>query len=121
MLFNGVRVQSLVVGVGVKESMDEKRNFYREYNLNEARRNRSKKEPASHQTAALDHLYQWYQSNPKPYAGGILVLPTGGGKTFAGIRFLCRTALSDGYKVLWLAHTHHLLEQAFQSLGDDVG
>jgi len=101
--------------------MDEPHNFYREYNLIEARRNHSKKEPASHQAAALVHLLQWYRSNPKPYAGGILVLPTGGGKTFTGVRFLCRNALSDGYKVLWLAHTHHLLDQAFHSLGEDVG
>jgi superfamily II DNA or RNA helicase/5-methylcytosine-specific restriction endonuclease McrA len=35
-------------------------------------------------------------------------------KTFVAIRFLCIKALSDGYKVLWLAHTHHLLEQAFR-------
>lgn len=48
-------------------------------------------------------------------------MPTGGGKTFTAIRFLCRTALSDGYKVLWLAHTHHLLEQAYYSFGDHVG
>jgi ATP-dependent helicase IRC3 len=101
--------------------MSEERNFYREYNLVSARKVHTKKEPASHQAAALDHLYSWYDSNPKPHAGGILVLPTGGGKTFAGVRFLTRKALSDGYKVLWLAHTHHLLEQAFHSIGDDVG
>jgi superfamily II DNA or RNA helicase len=43
------------------------------------------------------------------------VLPTGGGKTFTAVRFLCRAPLSAGYKVLWLAHTHHLLEQAYDS------
>ena len=31
------------------------------------------------------------------------------------MRFLCRNPLSKGYRVLWLAHTHHLLEQAFDS------
>ncbi len=48
-------------------------------------------------------------------------MPTGGGKTFTAIRFLCLTAISDGYKVLWLAHTHHLLEQAYSSIGEHVG
>ena len=48
-------------------------------------------------------------------------MPTGGGKTFTAIRFLCRTGLSDGYKVLWLAHTHHLLEQAYNSFSEHVG
>jgi len=99
--------------------MAEERNFYREYNLTHAR-GKSLKQPASHQAIALDHLLKWYNIHPKP-AGGILVLPTGGGKTFAAIRFLCLTALSDGYKVLWLAHTHHLLEQAFDDFKEHVG
>ena len=62
----------------------------------------------------------WYDSQPFPSAGGILVLPTGGGKTFTAIRFLCRRALSDGYKVLWLAHTHHLLDQACRAFDDGI-
>jgi len=49
-----------------------------------------------------------------------LVLPTGGGKTLTADRFLCTAPLSDGYKVLWLAHTHHLLDQAFYSLASEV-
>ncbi len=43
------------------------------------------------------------------------MLPTGGGKTFTATRFLCRGPLSQGYKVLWLAHTHHLLDQAYDA------
>ena len=46
--------------------------------------------------------------------------PTGGGKTFATVRFLCTSQLSQGYKVLWLAHTHHLLEQAFHAFESEV-
>lgn len=48
------------------------------------------------------------------------MLPTGGGKTFTALRFLTGP-LSQGYKVLWLAHTHHLLEQAWHELGNHVG
>ena len=54
------------------------------------------------------------------HSGSILVLPTGGGKTFATVRFLCTSPLSKGYKVLWLAHTHHLLEQAFHAFESEV-
>ncbi len=100
--------------------MLEKREFYSEYDLREARRN-SVKNPAAHQASAIDHLLKWYKIRHNTYAGGILVLPTGGGKTFTAIRFLCLTALSDGYKVLWLAHTHHLLEQAYHSIKDHIG
>jgi superfamily II DNA or RNA helicase len=49
------------------------------------------------------------------------VLPTGGGKTFTAVHFACRLPLSQGFKVLWLAHTHHLLEQAFASFAGGAG
>jgi len=101
--------------------MTEEHNFCRKYDLVKARKIGSPKEPASHQYEALKKLSNWYQTRPKTGAGGILVLPTGGGKTFTAVRFICNTALSDGYKVLWLAHTHHLLEQAFYGFAEDVG
>ena len=80
--------------------------------------------PFAHQRHALDVLNEWRrkrESLPKENAGGIVVLPTGGGKTFTAIRFLCSTLISQGYKVLWLAHTHHLREQAFESFDNSVG
>uniref|UniRef100_UPI00329749BE DEAD/DEAH box helicase family protein n=1 Tax=Methanothrix sp. TaxID=90426 RepID=UPI00329749BE len=78
---------------------NNKREFYSEYDLNIARK-AYLKEPAGHQRMAIDELIKWYKAKKNGYAGGILVLPTGGGKTFTSIRFLCLTALSDGYKVL---------------------
>ncbi len=101
--------------------MTDAPNYCLKYDLPKARKNDSPKVPASHQSAALEKLYRWYESHSKTHKGAILVLPTGGGKTFTAVRFLCKTALSDGYKVLWLAHTHHLLEQAFKSLEEDLG
>jgi superfamily II DNA or RNA helicase len=99
---------------GTKMQMNEVREFYCEYDLKDAR-NATLKKPAAHQAMAIDHLIKWYNSHPNTYAGGILVLPTGGGKTFTAIRFICRTALSEGYKILWLAHTHHLLAQLWRT------
>ncbi|VVB67780.1 UvrABC system protein B [uncultured archaeon] len=104
--------------------MLDDRQFYCEYDLRDARKNAQKgafREPATHQTKAIEDMGSWYKRHPKPYAGGILVLPTGGGKTFTALRFLCQTALSDGFKVLWLAHTHHLLEQAYASFPEHAG
>ena len=97
---------------------------YREYNLNTARRDQSltsARNPAGHQRAALAKLYSWFGSQTIAPSGGILVLPTGGGKTFTALRFLCAGPISQGYKVLWLAHTHHLLEQALENLEREVG
>ncbi|MEZ4410292.1 MAG: DEAD/DEAH box helicase [Polyangiales bacterium] len=72
----------------------------------------------AHQSKALAALKSWYSAPAAGEArGALLVLPTGGGKTFTAVRFLCEWPISDGYKVLWLAHTHHLLEQAFDTFG----
>jgi len=88
--------------------------FYAQWTLPECRL-AQQLGPAAHQARALEGLDGWYTKLGRNGGGGILVLPTGGGKTFTAVRFLCTGPLSDGYKVLWLAHTHHLLEQAFHS------
>ncbi|NJL03387.1 MAG: DEAD/DEAH box helicase family protein [Chloroflexaceae bacterium] len=92
--------------------------MFRRYILEQTRKRPSQRVPEVHQRNALNKLKQWYTPRPTPRAGGILVLPTGGGKTFTAVRFLCEGPLSEGYRVLWLAHTHHLLEQALDSFGD---
>jgi len=43
---------------------------------------------------------------------GLLVMPTGAGKTFTAVRWLAANVLSRGMRVLWLAHRHELLEHA---------
>jgi len=92
-------------------------DFFRRYDLTQEQK--QPKDPAPHQYEALGKLHKWFQEK-RSDAGGILVLPTGGGKTFTADRFLCTDPLSNGYKVLWLAHTHHLLDQAFYSLSSEV-
>ncbi len=106
-----VRETAAVVEVAPRSTM------FRRYDLRRARSVRSSREPAAHQHEALAKLNDWYRSRPQPNRGGILALPTGSGKTFTTVRFLCQEPLSDGYKVLWLAHTHHLLEQALDAFG----
>ena len=100
--------------------MQQERQFCHKYVL-EKERKEKEDNAAGFQKEAIKNLTNWYNSRPRPYAGSILVLPTGGGKTFTALRFLCTTALSEGYKVLWLAHTHHLLEQAYTSFSKQVG
>lgn len=96
-------------------------DFYREYDLTKERKHGATKSPAPFQQAALTELSKWYQSKSSGARGGILVLPTGGGKTFTASHFICGHPIKDGFKVLWLAHTHHLLEQAFYSFESSVG
>lgn len=66
-----------------------------------------------------DHQYDAYanltrkiiNANSYPYKG-LLVLPTGGGKTLTAARWITENILDKGIKVLWVAHRHELLEQA---------
>ncbi len=43
---------------------------------------------------------------------GMLVMPTGSGKTFTAARWLAKRIVNSGKKVFWVAHRHELLEQA---------
>jgi superfamily II DNA or RNA helicase len=90
----------------------DKRAFFKVWSLSECR-DHPQEAPAPHQSKALGELSKWYAKVGASAGGGILVLPTGGGKTFTAVKFLSDGPISDGYKILWLAHTHHLLEQAF--------
>lgn len=45
----------------------------------------------------------------------LLVLPTGGGKTYTASSWLLTNAIDKGKKILWIAHRQILLEQAAES------
>lgn len=46
---------------------------------------------------------------------GLLVLPTGAGKTPVAVRWLLGDVVNHGSKVLWVAHRHELLNQAAET------
>jgi superfamily II DNA or RNA helicase len=89
-----------------------------EYDLVAIRQRRDRKVPAQHQAKALAELRPWYFDESPGDKGAILVLPTGAGKTFTAVSFLCELPITQGRKVLWLAHSHHLLEQASRTFED---
>ena len=59
---------------------------------------------------ALDHMDEEYASYST-----LVVLPTGGGKTYTASTWLLRHALDKRKKILWLAHRQTLLDQAAES------
>ena len=69
--------------------------------------------PYEHQRAAMKAM----DSIDKKYSSynTLVVLPTGGGKTYTASTWLLRNALDKGKKILWLAHRQMLLEQAAES------
>ena len=67
-----------------------------------------------HQKKASKKLSDWSRT-AKAEPAGLLVLPTGGGKTLTATYWLMQNVLSKGKKVLWIAHQYTLLEQAYHS------
>jgi ATP-dependent helicase IRC3 len=57
--------------------------------------------------------------NRQPFAG-LLVIPTGGGKTLTAVQWLLRNCVDKGKKVLWIAHRHELLEQAKEAFQNNA-
>ena len=76
--------------------------------------------PYEHQEKAFYSLNQKIiKTNKNPFAG-LLVLPTGGGKTLTAGHWIAKNYLDKGKKVLWLAHRHELLEQAKSTFVDKL-
>lgn len=68
--------------------------------------------PYEHQKKAmecLDHI------NGAPAYSTLVVLPTGGGKTYTASMWLLKNAVDKKKKVLWIAHRQMLLDQAAES------
>ena len=78
------------------------------------------KTPFEHQRDAFEKLNELFTFNDQEHKAGILVLPTGAGKTFTSVNWICRNVLPKNVKVLWLAHTGHLLEQAYDTFKSNL-
>lgn len=64
--------------------------------------------PYEHQQLAWNSMINHYSK----FNRGMIVIPTGGGKTTIAAKWLCDNYINNGYNVLWLAHRIELLEQA---------
>ncbi len=68
-----------------------------------------------HQKEAINQLNSWWLDSSK--RGGILCLPTGGGKTKTASAFIHNLRRENpNLRVLWLAHRKELVDQAFAAL-----
>lgn len=77
-------------------------------------------EPYPHQKEAFYNLQkEIIKSNKNPFAG-LLVLPTGGGKTLTAAHWISKNILDKNKKVLWVAHRHELLEQAQKTFAEKL-
>ena len=67
----------------------------------------------SYQEEATEKLNKYFKLEKldKPQ-NGLLVMPTGSGKTFTAVNYLLNSAVSKGYTVIWFAHRKDLIGQA---------
>jgi superfamily II DNA or RNA helicase len=70
-------------------------------------------DPYPHQLTTWDKMTRLYLEQGRP--AGLVVLPTGGGKTVVAAHWLLRNVIAKGGRVLWLAHRQSLLRQAFKT------
>ena len=68
--------------------------------------------PYQHQKQAMDNLNI---IDERDAYSTLVVLPTGGGKTYTASMWLLRHALNRHKKILWIAHRQMLLDQAAES------
>jgi superfamily II DNA or RNA helicase len=69
--------------------------------------------PYDHQLAAWDAITRHFIDQKKP--AGMLVVPTGGGKTAIASRWVLQHHVAKGGRVVWFAHRRSLIRQAFQT------
>ena len=61
------------------------------------------------QEDAIDKLYESLITNDEER--GLLVMPTGSGKTRTAVYFLLKNMVSREYQIIWLTHRHMLIDQ----------
>ena len=71
------------------------------------------RELMSYQIEAIESLNSYFNLSGKKKVAqnGLLVMPTGSGKTFTAVNWLLNSGVANGYRILWLAHRQELIDQ----------
>lgn len=96
---------------------------YKQINLDDERAqhvNSFSKQPFQHQIEAFAKLNDTFKFDSEKTGNGILVLPTGAGKTFTAVRWLCHHVIPKYIKILWLAPSFYLLNQASETFEENA-
>ncbi len=96
---------------------------YEQINLEELRTkypSHRPKQPFKHQTEAFQDLTASFKFPIHQYKGGLLVFPTGAGKTYTAVNWICKNIVTKNIKVLWFAQSSYLLNQAAKSFYDNA-
>jgi len=75
-----------------------------------------------HQQDAVDALNNYYDTDsPTSPQSGLIVMPTGSGKTFTTVHWLLNTGIAEGYRILWLVHRQELINQTYNEFIKQMG
>ena len=75
-----------------------------------------------HQQDAVDNLNKHFNiDNPEKGQSGLLVMPTGSGKTFTTVSWLLNIGVANNYKILWLVHRQELINQTQNEFENQIG
>ena len=69
----------------------------------------------THQGQALGRLEDWWDDTDTSRRNGVVVLPTGSGKTRLAVTFALRKVVHDGGRVLWITPRTELVQGALQT------
>lgn len=68
-----------------------------------------------HQQEAIDSMIKYFRLElDEKGRNGIVVMPTGSGKTFTTVRWLLSEGVAKNYRVIWLVHRQELVEQTYR-------
>ncbi|MGI6635282.1 MAG: DEAD/DEAH box helicase family protein [Christensenellales bacterium] len=67
-----------------------------------------------HQQEAVDAMQRYFMlDKEEENRHGMLVMPTGSGKTYTAVTWLLTQGVASGYRVVWLVHRQELVTQAY--------
>lgn len=73
------------------------------------------------QKEAIKELNKYFRLEENiPDRNGLLVMPTGSGKTHTAVYWLLKDCITKGYQVVWLVHRVELVNQAFNEIRDHI-
>ncbi|SHM39721.1 DEAD/DEAH box helicase family protein [Ruminococcus flavefaciens] len=68
-----------------------------------------------HQQAAVDAMTSYFRTSiDTTNRNGLVVMPTGSGKTFTAVNWLLSQGVANGYRIIWLVHRQELVEQTYR-------
>lgn len=109
-IIDAYRIELLKVGMNAEDDWEPATDFTEPFTFDLLRSSSMQVSLYPYQQEAVAKMKEHFLAENG--RSGILVMPTGSGKTMTGVYFLLREMASRGYEIIWLAHRFMLVEQA---------